>query len=88
MASLANQEYIKLCAKIAGSLSISISSARKKVELLAAKKSSQKSIDRIAAAKIILKELDLESDPNNQSVVILDNLMKALEEEENFMTED
>jgi len=85
MPSIEDKEYVRLCANIASHLSISISSARKKVELLTIKNKTTK----IEAAEKFLQLLNTNSKQNSIcSAELLDELMEALQSEENFLTED
>ena len=80
---------MKLCAELASRLSISLASARRKVELVAA----QDSVKDLNARKLIAERLLHEAYARNNSEEIspsaqLDDLLEALAEEENFMIED
>ena len=80
---------MKLCAELASRLSISLASARRKVELVAA----QDSVKDLNARKLIAERLLNEANTRNNSDEIspsaqLDDLLEALAEEENFMVED
>ena len=80
---------MKLCAELASRLSISLASARRKVELVAA----QDSVKDLNARKLIAERLLNEAYARNNSEEIspsaqLDDLLEALAEEENFMVED
>ena len=80
---------MKLCAELASRLSISLASARRKVELVAA----QDSVKDLNARKLIAERLLNEAYARNNSEEIspsaqLDDLLEALAEEENFMIED
>ncbi len=80
---------MKLCAELASRLSISLASARRKVELVAAKDDikdlkSRKSI----AERLLNEELIRRQSEDTSSSAQLDELLEALAEEENFMVED
>ena len=89
MAPLEDHDYIKHCADLASCLSISIASARRQVELAAVrdgvkdlqtkKKIAQRLLDEIRSRPTLGK-----GTPSAQ----LDELLKALAEDENFMVED
>jgi len=89
MSSIKEHEYLKICSQLACCLSISIAAAKKKVDLAAARKNVR---DLPSRKEIALKLLDearensLKAD--SASANQLDNLLKALAEEENFMVED
>ena len=89
MPLIEDHHYLKICAQLASSLSISISSARRKVEVAAAKEGKKDLQSRKEIAQKILDQI-LDEDPK-QSVsasASFDNLLRALKEEENFMLED
>ena len=89
MPLIEDHHYLKICAQLASFLSISISSARRKVEVAAAKEGKKDLQSRKEIAQNILDQI-LNEDPK-QSVstsASFDQLLKALKEEENFMLED
>ncbi len=89
MAGINDREYLKNCAELAACLSISIASARRKVEITAAKEGSRELEARKSIAKNLLKKANaLQVEGNNTPGANLDNLLEALAEEENFMIED
>ena len=80
---------MKLCAELASRLSISLASARRKVELVAAKDgvkdvNSKKSI----AERLLNEDLIRSKSEEFSASAQLDELLEALAEEENFMVED
>ena len=80
---------MKLCAELASGLSISLASARRKVELIA----SKDGVKDLNARKSIAEDLINQARIRNKSDDIsasaqLDGLLEALAEEENFMVED
>ncbi len=88
MAAIQDHEYLKLCAEIARHLSISLSSARRRVDLVAAKEGVRDVQERKAIAQRLLEEARLDSANEDASSKQLDSLLEALVEEENFMVED
>ena len=89
MPLIEDHHFLKICAKLASSLSISISAARRKVEVAAAgegKKDlqSRKNI----AQKILNQTLNEDKKLSVSASASFDQLLKALKEEENFMLED
>ena len=89
MPLIEDHHYLKICAQLASFLSISISSARRRVEVAAAKEGKKDLQSRKEIAQKILDQI-LNEDPK-QSVstsASFDQLLKALKEEENFMLED
>ena len=89
MPLIEDHHYLKICAQLASSLSISIAAARRKVEVAAAKEGKKDLQSRKEIAQKILDQTLNEY--KKQSVTTassFDNLLKALKEEENFMLED
>ena len=83
-----DREYLAICSKIANLLSISLSSAKKKVEIQIAKKGSKTIEEKRQVAKDLLKLCEKDNGTKLSSSKILDKLMSTLENEDNFMTED
>tara|TARA_Y100001968_G_C19362861_1_gene720774 strand:- start:574 stop:843 length:270 start_codon:yes stop_codon:yes gene_type:complete len=89
MTPIEDHSYLKTCAQLASSLSISLSAARRKVELFAAKQGIRGLDERKQIAEKLLKESVSNSSGENDAVAVqLDNLLTALAEDENFMIED
>ena len=88
MHSVNDREYLVICSKIANLLSISLSSAKKKVEIEIAKKGFKTIEEKRQVAKDILKLCEKDNVKNLSSSKILDQLMSTLENEDNFITED
>ncbi len=89
MPLIEDHHYLKICAQLASSLSISIAAARRKVEVEAAKEGKKDLQSRKEIARKILDQTL--NDDQKQSVstsASFDHLLKALKEEENFMLED
>ena len=89
MPLIEDHHYLKICAQLASSLSISISASRRKVEVAAAKEGKKDLQSRKEIAKKILEQT-LHEDKNNSlsASASFDKMLKALKEEENFMLED
>ena len=83
-----DRQYLRICADIAKLMSISLSSAKKKVEIEIAKKGSKTIEEKRQVAQDILKLCEKDNRKKFSSSKILDELMSALENEENFITED
>ncbi len=77
---------MKLCAELASSLSISLAAARRKVELKAARDGIKDLESRKQIAEHLIEKSRTTSESNQGAN--LDQLLKALEEEDNFMVED
>ena len=83
-----DREYLKICAEIAKLRSISLSSAKKKVEIQIAKEGSKTLQDKIQVAQNILEICKKNEGNKLSSSRILDKLMETLDGEDNFLTED
>ena len=89
MPLIEDHHYLKTCAQLASSLSISIAAARRKVEVAAAKEGKKDLQSRKAIAQKILDQIIEEDTKQSKSAsASFDQLLKALKEEENFMLED
>ena len=89
MPLIEDHHYLKICAQLASVLSISISAARRKVEVAAAKEGKKDLQSRKEIAQKILDQvLDENKTQSNSASASFDELLKALKEEENFMIED
>ena len=83
-----DRQYLAICSRVANLLSVSLSSAKKKVEIENAKRGSKTIEEKIEVAKDILKLCEKDNGNKLSSSNILDKLMSTLENEDNFMTED
>ena len=83
-----DREYLKICAEIAKLMSISLSSAKKKVEIQIAKEGSKTIQAKIEVAKNILELYEKNEGNILSSSKILDKLMETVNDEDNFLTED
>ena len=83
-----DQQYLKICAEISKIMSISLSSAKKKVEIKIAKEGSKTIQEKIQVAQNVLKICDKQDGAKLSSSRILDKLMETLDGEDNFLTED
>ena len=83
-----DRQYLKICAEIAKILSISLSSAKKKVEIQIAKEGSKTTQEKIKVAQNLLEICEKNGGDNLSSSRILDKLMETLDDEDNFLTED
>ncbi len=90
MAAIDNHEYVRLCAELASCLTVSISAARRKVELVAAKEGARDLSSRIEIAlRLLKKATSLKEKGEDVSSKQFDQLLLVLsEKEENFMLED
>ena len=83
-----DRQYLKICAEIAKLLSVSLSSAKKKVEIQIAKEGSKTIEDKIQVAQKLLEICEKNEGDKLSSSKILDKLMETLDDEDNFLTED
>ena len=83
-----DREYLKICAEIAKIMSISLSSAKKKVEIQIAKEGSKTIQEKIKVAQNILEICEKNDGDKLCSSRILDKLMETINDEDNFLTED
>ena len=88
MYSINDRQYLKICSEIANILSVSLSSAKKKVEIQIAKKGSKTIEEKRQVAQALLKTCEEDNVKNLSSSEILDKLMSSLEKDDNFITED
>ncbi len=89
MASIEDHDYLKLCANLARISSISIASARRKIDLAASKKGVRDIASKKNIAEHLLKEAnEITLKDGASASKVFDDLLKALAEEENFMIED
>ena len=89
MPLIEDHHYLKICAQLASSLSISIAAARRKVEVSAAKEGKKDLKSRKEIAQKILDQIiDQDGKQGKSASASFDQLLKALKEEENFMLED
>ena len=83
-----DRQYLKICAEIAKIMSISLSSAKKKVEIKIAQKGSKTIEEKIQVAQDLLDICTKDEGGSLSSSKILDKLMETLDDEDNFLTED
>ena len=83
-----DQQYLKICAEIAKIMSISLSSAKKKVEIQIAKEGSKTIQEKRKVAQNILGICEKNVGDKLSSSRILDKLMETIDDEDNFLTED
>ena len=83
-----DREYLTTCSEIAKLMSVSLSSAKKKVEIQIAKKGSKTIEEKRQVAQDLLKKIEKDEEKKLSSSKILDKLMATIENEDNFLTED
>ena len=88
MYPISDRQYLKICSEIAKLMSVSLSSAKKKVEIQIAKEGSKTNQEKIKVAQNLLEICKKNEGDKLSSSRILDKLMETLENEDNFLTED
>ena len=89
MAAIQDQNYVKLCAQLATRLSISLASARRRVDQAAAREGRRDVEGRRAIAQSLLDALDNDSDESNaDNPERLNSLLSVSEGDGNFIIED
>ena len=89
MPPIEDQAYMKLCAELASCQTISLSSARRQVEIAAAKKGVKDLNNRKLIAEALIKRIGSLKNSDNVSISKqFDQLLEAMASEENFMLED
>ena len=88
MYQINDRHYLKICAEIAKIMSISLSSAKKKVEIKISKEGSKTIQEKIQVAKNLLEICKKNERDKLSSSRILDKLMETINDEDNFLTED
>jgi len=83
-----DRQYLATCSEIARLLSVSLSSAKKKVEIQIAKSGSKTIEEKRQVAQALLKTCEEDNVKKLSSSKILDKLMSSLEKDDNFITED
>ena len=89
MAAIQDQNYVKLCAQLATRLSISLASARRRVDQAAAREGRRDVEGRRAMAQSLLDALDNDTDESNaDNPERLNSLLSVSEGDSNFIIED
>ena len=88
MYSINDRQYLKICAEIAKIMSISLSSAKKKVEIQIAKEGSKTIQEKMQVALNLLESCEKNEGDKLSSSRILDKLMETFDNEDHFLTED
>ena len=83
-----DREYLKICADIATIQSISLSSAKKKVEIKISKFGKTSIEEKRKIAKDLLISCQKDKVEGNGSGKIFDELMDSLGNDDNFLVED
>ena len=83
-----DRQYLTICAEIAKSMSISLSSAKKKVEIEIANRGLKTIEEKRQVAQDLLRICEKDESKKFSSSKILDKLLSTLEGEDDFLTED
>ena len=83
-----DREYLKICAKIASEMSISLSSAKKKVEIQISRENLKTIEEKRKIASDLLDLCKKENTDGGGSVQLFDELMESLNNDDNFLVED
>lgn len=83
-----DRDYLKICSEIARLMSISLSAAKKKVELKIAKRGSKTIQEKRKVAKDLLEFCKKEKEIGVDTVQIFNKLMESMGNDDNFMIED
>ena len=82
-----DREFLKICADIASLMSISLASAKKKVEIQINNKACKTIDEKRKVAKEVYETCKKNNNDLN-SIKLFDNLMQSLDGNENFLVED
>ena len=83
-----DREFLKICANIASILSISLASAKKKVEIQITNKACKTIDEKRKVAKEVYEICKQESAKGLNAIKLFDDLMKSLDGDDNFIVED
>ncbi len=83
-----DREFLKICAEIASLMTISLASAKKKVEIQITHKGCKTIEEKRKVAKEVYETCKKDSAHDLNSVQIFDELMESLDDNDNFLVED
>ena len=83
-----DREFLKICADIASLMSISLASAKKKVEIQIANNACKTIDEKIKVAKEVYEKCKKNNDNDLNSIKLLDDLMQSLDGNDDFLVED
>ena len=83
-----DKEFLKICADIASLMTISLASAKKKVEIQITKKGCTTIDQKRKVAKEVYDNCKKDSVNDLNSIHLFDDLMKSLDGNDNFLVED
>lgn len=85
MAGISDRAFNTACSRLASLLGVSLASARRKVEIRAARDGIRDSAGKLALAEQLLAEAEASGHDNHN---LLTSLLEAVGNDENFMVED
>ena len=85
MAGISDRAFNTACGRLASLLGVSLASARRKVDIRAARDGIRDNAGKLALAEALLAEAE-SSDHDNRT--LLTSLLEAVGSDENFMVED
>ena len=83
-----DREFLKICADIASLMSISLASAKKKVEIQITNNACKTIDEKRKVAQEVYETCKKDSTNDLNSIKLLDNLMQSLEGNDDFLVED
>ena len=83
-----DREFLKICADIACLMSISIASAKKKVEIEITKKACKTMVEKRKVAQEVYEICKKDCKRDLNSIKLFDDLMQSLDGNDNFLVED
>ena len=83
-----DREFLKICADIASLMSISIASAKKRVEIQITNQACKTIEEKRKVAKEVYENCKKDSANDLNSIKLLDDLMQSLDGNDDFLVED
>ena len=83
-----DREFLKICADIASLMSISIASAKKRVEIQITNQACKTIEEKRKVAKEVYENCKKDSTNDLNSIKLFDDLMRSLDGNDDFLVED
>ena len=83
-----DREFLKICADIASLMSISLASAKKKVEIQITNNACKTIDEKRKVAKEVYEKCKTNNANDLNSIKLLDDLMQSLDGNDDFLVED
>jgi len=83
-----DREFLKICADIASLMTISLASAKKKVEIQISLKGCKTIDEKRNVAKEVYEKCKKDCTSDLNSIQLFDDLMQSLDGNDNFLVED